>query len=110
MPQGDRTGPMGQGSRTGRSFGFCSGNNAPGYTTGFGERMRRGSIKGRGMGRSRGMGRGRGVDLSFAGFSGTPDRISSMKKNEEIRILKSQMDELRQTQGVIEKRLEELTH
>jgi hypothetical protein len=25
MPQGDRTGPMGQGPRTGRAFGFCSG-------------------------------------------------------------------------------------
>lgn len=32
MPGGDKTGPMGQGSRTGRRKGFCSGNKQPGYT------------------------------------------------------------------------------
>lgn len=31
MPAGDRTGPMGQGSRTGRGLGFCSGNFEPGF-------------------------------------------------------------------------------
>ncbi len=29
MPSGDRTGPMGQGSMTGRGFGFCSENDIP---------------------------------------------------------------------------------
>lgn len=32
MPFGDKTGPMGQGSMTGRGLGFCSGFSAPGYT------------------------------------------------------------------------------
>lgn len=49
MPRGDGTGPWGQGSRTGRGLGYCSGYNTPGYT------------KGPGMGPARGFGRGQGT-------------------------------------------------
>jgi hypothetical protein len=31
MPRGDRTGPQGGGSRTGRAAGYCAGNDSPGY-------------------------------------------------------------------------------
>lgn len=31
MPGGDRTGPWGQGPRTGRRAGFCSGYKMPGF-------------------------------------------------------------------------------
>ncbi|MFW6062432.1 MAG: DUF5320 domain-containing protein, partial [Planctomycetota bacterium] len=31
MPAGDGTGPRGQGPRTGRAAGFCSGFSTPGY-------------------------------------------------------------------------------
>jgi len=31
MPRGDRTGPMGMGSGTGRGAGFCSGAGVPGF-------------------------------------------------------------------------------
>jgi hypothetical protein len=31
MPHGDRTGPWGNGPRTGRAAGFCSGFPVPGY-------------------------------------------------------------------------------
>lgn len=31
MPRGDRTGPDGQGPRTGRGMGFCNGFNIPGF-------------------------------------------------------------------------------
>jgi len=31
MPQGDRTGPAGQGPKTGREAGYCTGNDTPGY-------------------------------------------------------------------------------
>ena len=55
MPYGDRTGPDGAGSMTGRRMGFCAGNDSPGCQTGG-----RGSGYGRGFGRGRGMGRGRG--------------------------------------------------
>lgn len=47
MPRGDGTGPWGQGSKTGRGLGYCSGYTAPGNTNGPG------------MGLARGFGRGR---------------------------------------------------
>ncbi len=62
MPRGDRTGPNGMGSKTGRGAGFCSGNNEPGCTTaggrGVGMGIRGG---GRGMGRGLNQGIGRGL-------------------------------------------------
>ena len=36
MPGGDRTGPAGLGSRTGRGLGYCAGYDSPGYTKGPG--------------------------------------------------------------------------
>lgn len=37
MPFGNKTGPAGQGPRTGRGLGYCSGYSSPGYTkSGFG--------------------------------------------------------------------------
>ena len=51
MPGGDRTGPEGYGSRTGRSLGYCAGYDSPGFTKGV--------PRGRGFGRGfRGRGRG----------------------------------------------------
>ncbi|MFO8001430.1 MAG: DUF5320 domain-containing protein [Marinilabilia sp.] len=66
MPAGDKTGPLGQGSRTGRGKGFCSGNSVPGYANDEGrmgagrgpEKSGRGARSGRG--RKRGFGRGFG--------------------------------------------------
>ncbi|KPL06443.1 hypothetical protein AMJ86_08525 [bacterium SM23_57] len=55
MPGGDRTGPWGQGPRTGRALGFCAGYDRPGYMSpGWG----RGFGGGRGWGRGFGAGRG----------------------------------------------------
>ena len=54
MPGGDGTGPMGQGSRTGRGMGTCPPNQSnpqPRTFFGFG--------RGRGFGMGRGMGLGR---------------------------------------------------
>ncbi len=34
MPRGDRTGPEGMGSMTGRGLGYCAGYDSPGYTKG----------------------------------------------------------------------------
>lgn len=47
MPRGDRRGPNGMGQMTGRSAGFCSGSNAPGFANtgavgGYGQGMGRG--------------------------------------------------------------------
>lgn len=55
MPRGDGTGPWGQGSRTGRGLGYCSGYSTPGYTKGPGMGL------GRGFGRGQGIGYGRGL-------------------------------------------------
>lgn len=63
MPQGDRTGPMGQGPRTGKSFGLCSGYDTPGFTKGFG-----GQGRGLGFGQNRGRGRGFGRGYRFRNF------------------------------------------
>lgn len=57
MSHGDRTGPTGQGPKTGRAMGYCSGSDSPGYMTGIPAGASRGS--GRGAGRSMGRGAGR---------------------------------------------------
>ncbi|WP_010664367.1 DUF5320 domain-containing protein [Marinilabilia salmonicolor] len=57
MPRGDKTGPMGQGARTGRGKGLCSGNDNAGYTN---DEDRRGAGRRIGQGNS-GRGRGRGM-------------------------------------------------
>jgi hypothetical protein len=62
MPQGDRTGPRGQGRKTGRGMGNCDPNDGTPVTPGrggqgFGRGQGRGS--GRGAGRKGGQGSGR---------------------------------------------------
>lgn len=32
MPRGDKTGPNGEGPKTGRGLGYCAGSDTPGYT------------------------------------------------------------------------------
>ena len=56
MPAGDRTGPRGEGPKTGRALGYCSGSDSPGYMNpapGLGR-------GGGGFGRGGGLGRGGG--------------------------------------------------
>ena len=53
MPSGDRTGPRGMGSGTGRGAGYCSGNEEPGYMN------REPMVVNRGRGRRGGGRRGR---------------------------------------------------
>ena len=76
MPQLDKSGPMGQGSQTGRKQGNCSSNeNETVENTPRGRRMGRGlknrmnndtesaSVFGRGQGRGRNAGKGRGCGM-----------------------------------------------
>jgi len=69
MPGGDRTGPRGFGSMTGRGLGYCAGYTSPGYARGVG--MGYGGGYGRGMGRGAGRGRGygRGYGMGY-GYGG----------------------------------------
>jgi hypothetical protein len=60
MPAGNKTGPQGQGSRTGRKLGYCLGNDLPGFENdiGFGRSVRAGGHGScHGKGRRRGNGR-----------------------------------------------------
>ena len=112
MPSGDKTGPTGLGPRTGRAFGYCSGFDTPGYQKGAGGGYGRGMGGGRGMGR--GMGRGRGFHAGWGFGYPTPrpggqwNYPHGINKEEEISMLKSEMDALERTRKAIEKRLSEL--
>jgi len=108
MPQGDRTGPIGQGPRTGRSLGFCSGYDTPGYAKGFGGGMGRGFGFGRGRGSGMGYGMGHNFGLAFTGFFQGLHWTYAVSKDDEIKLLKSQAEVLNRTQKDIEKRLDEL--
>ena len=72
MPRGDKTGPMGMGSMTGRKAGYCAGSSMPGYANpkGVGFGFGRGLGYGRGFGR--GTGRGFGRMFRFTGRPGRP--------------------------------------
>ena len=65
MPRGDRTGPWGEGPRTGRAAGYCAGYPYPGYANDEMPPMRMGRGGGRGLGRGRGFGRGYGGGGGF---------------------------------------------
>ena len=105
MPSGDRTGPSGMGPGTGRAIGYCHGFDSPGYTKGPGRGVGRGGRAGcgRGMGRGQGFIAGRGQGLlagkgrGFYGQGFNPGyhaEIQAMNKDEEIKMLKSQIDYL----------------
>jgi hypothetical protein len=111
MPRGDRTGPMGQGPKTGRGLGYCSGSGAPGYAApgpgrGFGM----------GSGRGRGMGGGHGWrNMYYA--TGQPGWMRSVPyaapyqapdPEWEKQALKNQADALQNQLEQIRKRLKEL--
>ena len=86
MPNMDKTGPRGQGSRTGRQMGTCGGNS-------------QGNTLRRGLGRGRQMGRGLGNCFRRPS---EPIEIN-LSKEEQIKILESEKAE-------IEKRLNELNN
>jgi len=114
MPGGDRTGPMGQGPRAGRAFGYCEGFDSPGFTKGIGGGMGRGMGFGRRAGFGRGMGWGRGYGYGFhsgaynQGFVPGYPWTHSISREDEIKLLKNQADALSRSQKDIEKRLGEL--
>jgi len=77
MPRGDRTGPAGFGSMTGRAAGYCAGYAMSGFTN-VGALGRGGRALGRGGGpggrglRFWGRGRGRGLRWSHAPYGYHP--------------------------------------
>jgi hypothetical protein len=113
MPGGDRTGPWGLGSRTGRAAGYCTGNNVPGYANpGFGP--------GFGFGRGRGRGFGRGYYRRGRGFwrQGVypypepyynPESYPEPSREEEKAYLEEVVKGLDEEMKMIRERLQELS-
>ncbi len=107
MPAGDRTGPNGEGPKTGRGLGYCTGNTQPGYSQP--PRMGLGRGYGRGNNRGRGLGRGffRGQFSSPAPLTQEP--ISESKNTqEEAEYLQQQLSSLESEIAHIKQRLSEL--
>jgi hypothetical protein len=88
MPGGDRTGPVGQGPRTGRGAGYCGPGDEPGFAT-AGGRGGFGFGRGRGFGAGRGFGRGWGRWFGFAASEEAP------RADNEADRLRAQVEELK---------------
>ena len=107
MPGGDRTGPEGFGSRTGRGLGYCSGYNSPGYMNpGLGFR--------RGLGRGRGRGFGRGIGFWWQGirdpyYRPQPNVYPQPSKDEEKSYLENMVKGLEEELKAIKERIQELS-
>ena len=104
MPGGDRTGPWGHGPRTGRAMGYCSGYDAPGFTSplGFGGRFGLGPGRGRGFGR--GYGRGWRFQTAYA-----PPVYAAPSREDELAYLQDVQKSLEQGLEDVRKRLKELS-
>jgi hypothetical protein len=114
MPMGDRTGPWGLGSRSGRGLGYCSGYTYPGFMN-----PSAGFFFGRGVGRGfgRGLGFGRGRSFWRAGYSRCWGYLSPpvasityppYAQDEEGVFLEEQTKILEDQLGQIRERLDEL--
>ena len=96
MPRGDRTGPLGLGSMTGRRMGFCAGFNIPGFMNpGFG----------RGFDRGRGFGWRARVIHPIPAQQVQPAIIT---EKQERQFLEQELNALKEEMEEIEKRLKEL--
>ncbi len=99
MPRGDKTGPMGNGSKTGRGLGYCTGNNHPGFENNFiGFGRRNGRRFGKGYRHTNGYGRGNAYRFRHGVTNFTEEIISDAKEEtliqNQINILKDQLDSL----------------
>ena len=104
MPRRDGTGPMGQGSMTGRGAGPCSGDVAQG-APGQGRGRGFGLGFGRGFGRGGGAGFGRGWQWwrrgAVAGAAVPPAAVAAAAREEEA--LRMRIDALKEELACLEK-------
>ena len=92
MPRGDRTGPDGRGTMTGRARGYCAGNDRPGYAEpGF---------RGRGFGRGMSRGFGRRVYID--------EEPLEMTKEQKKKVLEAEAAELEAELEAIKKEITDL--
>ncbi len=98
MPGGNRRGPQGDGPRSGRGAGFCTGNRSAGFFN------RDGTGRGRGReagGRGRGLGSNQGYD---SGYDPGDNRSRDTSENEgflssRIRRLEEAISDIRSRLG-----------
>lgn len=107
MPRGDQTGPMGQGSGTGRKAGYCSGADAPGFGSAPGRggrpgRMGRGGMAIRG-GRGGTWCRGQGGAGFMPGSVPEDAAIERQALLEQARIMQAGLDALTERLARLEK-------
>lgn len=121
MPRGDQTGPMGQGPRTGRGAGKCSGSEVPGFVSAPGGRGAGGGGGGRGRG---GGGRGRRNMFHATGLTGwqrdaaaepaaepvtpPPVTVNQVTEEQEIEALKVQANDTAAKLEAIQQRIDAL--
>jgi len=105
MPNQDGTGPMGQGPLTGRGLGPCGRGLARGrvFARGFGA----------GRGFARGFGTGRGFGWRFAQGATIPAQPLpaeqvELSKSEQRKVLKAELEELKQEEKEIKEMLADL--
>ena len=113
MPRGDRTGPLGEGPKSGRQMGYCTGHDSPGYVnlrsgwrSGPGTGFRRGPGRGMGYGWGSGYGRGFGPGPGFGYgrlYGKFPDVSEKTMIENEIRILKDQLSSLEERLSNLQK-------
>jgi hypothetical protein len=117
MPHGDRTGPMGQGPRTGRSAGFCNRYDMAGYADrGAGKMVggRRNMSAGGGRGHrhwyyATGLpGRVRGGGNFPRSFWGDPTVPPAVSPSEELDMLKDEAGYFEKTLDEIKKHISKL--
>jgi hypothetical protein len=108
MPGGDRTGPLGKGSMTGRKAGYCAGFPSPGSANSYGF--------GRGFGRTMGRGFGRGFWGHGRGFwrmqlhpFSDPQSSSSIDIEAEKNYLENQLKNLKEEISRIQDRIKTLS-
>lgn len=107
MPQGDRTGPQGQGKLTGRGMGFCTGFDTPGFAN---FQLRRECING--FGRGFGLGfrrRNRAIQFQMPVQQDNKSQYPTViTEKEEKEYLEVELKALKQETEEIQKRLKEL--
>ncbi len=101
MPRGDKMGPNGNGSKTGRALGYCVGNNEAGFENNA-NTYGRGNGNGFGRGNQNrngnGFGRGMGYGFRHGATNFTQEILTDVKEEtliqNQINILKDQLESL----------------
>ena len=109
MPRGDRRGPNGMGSMTGRGMGFCAGYDQPGFVSGGGGGFGRGQGFGGGGGRRgrRNMFHATGQPgwMRWGGVAPAPQPVPEAERQalaQQAQALQAQLDQIQARLGELE--------